>query len=478
MGRRWVPLVVSAVMLCVVVVVASLAEPSPLIGRGGENPSRQTAISPLSRTVIPVGSYPFGITFDPINDWVYVTDFGSNNVTVINSTDNRVIGSVPMPYGIESIVADTNTGRVYTGAGGYSVYAITGTAVSSTISLTSAGCPNGCWPAVEAYDSGDGTIYVTDAIDNNVSVISGTEAISAIPVGTWPNGATYDSSNGDIYVSNEGSSNLSVINGATERVVASIADVGPGSGLAYDRSNGDIYVCSNYIQRNQTNNVTVVNGSSNHVVTRIPVGTDSEGAIYDPANGFLYITDRSRPGGVFLSNVTVIDPQSNTVLWNIPVQSGPIGITYDSSNHDVYVADSNTDNVSVIPPIVPVSFRETGLPTGTNWSVALDSTSGASTNTTILLAGSNGTLSYSVPSVSVSGTVFNANPSVGTVNVAGEPLTVNVVFSNSSVQPRPQTGHGFGNVVPVLIITTGAALGALVAIVVLYRRRRSRSGSE
>jgi len=112
---------------------------------------------------------PGGIAYDPSNGYIYVTDSGSDTVSVINGTTNKVIAIIPVgkePWGV-------------------------------------------------AYDPSNGYIYVTDVDSSTVSVINGANntVIATIPVGfaSGPWGIAYDPSNGYIYVTNSLSGTVSII---------------------------------------------------------------------------------------------------------------------------------------------------------------------------------------------------------------------------------------------------------------------------
>ena len=186
---------------------------------------------------------PFGVTFDSMNGNLYVADFGTNNTTVIDSSNNSVIKTVP--------VADA--------------------------------------PTASAVNSSNGNVYVTSfEYHGNVSVINGTTntVLKTIPVGTGPHAIAYDSSNGYVYVSNMEGNSISVINGNTNTVVKTIA-VGTGpDGIAFDSSNGYMYV-ANY----ESTNVSVIDGTTNTVVKAIAAGNLPDGIAFDSSNGNLYVTD-------------------------------------------------------------------------------------------------------------------------------------------------------------------------------------------
>ncbi len=462
-----------------VLLIASISGVSE--ARSGPPPSLGPSVTTASAgPTVQVGSYPFGVAFDPVNDYLYVTNFGSNNISVVNTTTNQVVASIPTPFGIETIAADTATGLVYTGDAVSTVYAISPSTnrVEWTIPLVGAGCPYGCGPNVGTYDSANGDIYVTDISTNNVSVIHGATAVTAIPVGVHPNGAVYDSANGEVFVSNEGAAipaNLTVINGTTNRVVGQVYPSGGGPGVTYDSSNGEVYTCTNGIQADSSNFVSVANGTTNTVVASIPIGSACGGAVYDPNNGYVYITDQGKPGGQYLSNVTVIDPDTNRIVLTQAVQSGPIGIAYDTANHNVYVADSNTNNISILPQIYRLTVHETGLPVGTNWSATVGGTIFSSTTSSITFPEPNGTFSFTIGHQ----TNRSACPSSGNVTVAGGPREQNVTFSTSACGGSPAGFLGLPGATGYYVLGGFVALlvAATVVVIVLTRRKRRAKAS-
>jgi YVTN family beta-propeller protein len=61
---------------------------------------------------IPVGSYPFGIVYNPTNKNMYVTNGGSNTISVINQT-NSVIATIPTGSGPTGIAHNPNNRHIY-----------------------------------------------------------------------------------------------------------------------------------------------------------------------------------------------------------------------------------------------------------------------------------------------------------------------------------------------------------------------------
>ncbi len=274
---------------------------------------------------IPVGNGPHGAAYNSGNGYVYVTNEGSNKVSVIKGT--IVVAMISVGIYPEGAAYNSENGYIYvTNDGSNNVSVINGTVVVATI-------PVGNGPDGAAYNSGNGYIYVTNEISHNVSVINGTALIATIPVGKYPRGVTYNSGNGYVYVTNDGSNDVSVIDGTT--VVATIP-VGNGPWAAgYNSRNGYVYVANL-----GSNNVSVINGTT--VVATIPAGTTPAGVAYNTGNGYVYLTNAGE------NFVSVID--GTTVVETIPVGNGPYGVAYDGGDGCVYVTNALSDNVSVICP--------------------------------------------------------------------------------------------------------------------------------
>ena len=75
-----------------------------------------------------------------------------------------------------------------------------------------------------------------------------------------------------------------------------------------------------------------------------------------------------------------------------------------------------------------LTFSESGLPVGTNWSVTVGSTTHTSTGSTISFTEMNGTYSYTIGAVAG----YTATPSSGSVTMNGAAKTVSVAFAKSS----------------------------------------------
>jgi YVTN family beta-propeller protein len=253
-----------------------------------------------------VGNGPMGIDYDSNNGNMYVANFYSNTVSVIDGNTNNVIATIPFA---------SNTS-----------------------------------PIDIAFDSSNGNLYVTNYSTGTVSVINGNtnRVISTIFVGGNPTAIAVNYANGDVYVA-DGINAVRVINPITNRLVHTVS-VGYGpSGIAFDSDNGNMYVANFY-----SNTVSVIDGNTNNVIRTIPMLLDSanpSGIVYNPTDKHLYVINyyslgnRGSGGG---GTVSVINDYTNNVIANIAVGNSPQDGAFNSANGQVYVTNLLSNTVSVI----------------------------------------------------------------------------------------------------------------------------------
>lgn len=250
---------------------------------------------------IPVGTGPYGVAVSSDGSRVYVTNYVGNSVSVIDSGSNTVIATVPIatrPYGL---------------------------AVS----------PNGRWVYVAAYYS------------NNVSVIdTATNAVVAVvPVGQRPHGIAVNRDNTRVYVANYATNNVSVIDVASNTVLATIA-LPAGSnpmGLTIRPDGSRLYV-TGY----GNNTLYEIDAASNTVVANVPTGNHPWGVAVSPDQRTIYVANYNGSASVATS-VSVIDAATYAVTSvPLPLGAAPIGVTVNPNGWPVYVASYSDGKVYAI----------------------------------------------------------------------------------------------------------------------------------
>ncbi len=338
--------------------------------------------NPVVSAVIPVGADPFGVAYDNTSGEIFVTNTGSNNVSVLQGNLSTPIASITV----------------------------------------------GTEPMGVAYNPVNGNIYVANNGSNDVSVISGSTLalLGTIHVGTQPLGVAVDPDSGAVFVANHGSANVSVISSASLHVVANVGTGDGPFGVAVDNASDNVYVTNE-----GSSNITVISAVTDALITSISVSdpgfaVDLQGIAYDSGSNRLWV-------GAGRLVVAWIDPNSEDVGVD---NFDPSGVAYDPDTGDICV--TNTANATlecaqwttVQSGQLPLTFYETGLPAGQSWTVTLNSgsisgTSSSNSLTFNLSAAAGQEFTYAV---SPSGSYF-PEPSTGTVSVYPSGTVVNVSFS-------------------------------------------------
>ena len=182
-------------------------------------------------TRIPVGYRPHGVAVNPTTNRIYVANWGSDNVSVIDGGSDTVDATIPVGGGPVGVAVNPNTNRIYvTNQGSDNVSVIDGDsdAVETTVSV-------GNYPYGVAANPTTNQIYVSNYVSNsasdNVSVMDGDKktVVAIVPVGDDPNGVAANPTTNCIYVANYGSDTVSVIQGVGPvGGIAELPDLAPG----------------------------------------------------------------------------------------------------------------------------------------------------------------------------------------------------------------------------------------------------------
>ena len=266
----------------------------------------------------------------------------------------------------------------------------------------------------------NGSIYACKLLSPGALLIynaSPSQPRQSITVGSLPDAATIDTENGEIYVANWGSDNVTIIQLTTGRVLGSIPVGSEPDGILFDSATGFLYVANN-----ASDNVTVINGASNTVADSVATGPGPAALAYDASTRTVYVANSGSDSLTAISDVT------NAAVGTVPVGSGPVAIAVDPQSGTLYVANAGSGNVTVAPTereAFGLTFTESGLPSGTSWSVTLNGTTESSLTSTISFTEPNGTYSFTVGS----SPGYAASPSSGTITVSGAAVSEGITFT-------------------------------------------------
>lgn len=236
---------------------------------------------------------PQSVAFDYLNKLLYVAEYGSGTVSVVNASTNSDLITIPVGFEPTS-VASVDSGRY---------------------------------------------IYVANSGSDNISIInvSKEKVVNTINVGHFPFSVYFDPENGLVYVSNVASDNVSVINPSTEEVVGSISVGRSPVSMTVDLTDGALYVADSL-----SNFISIINTTSETVEGNASTGSGPFSLLFDPTNGYIYVANQ------FSSNLSVLNPATEKAVYSIKVGADPISLAYSSSNGFIYVANSGSDNITVV----------------------------------------------------------------------------------------------------------------------------------
>jgi YVTN family beta-propeller protein len=270
--------------------------------------------------------------------FAYITNYDDNTTSVIDTSNNTVIATVPVGIGP-------------------------------------------CGVAVNP----DGTkAYVTNSEDNTTSVIDAATntIVATVPVGIYPCGVAVNPNGTKAYVAS--ASNVSVIDTATNNVTATVDVIGP-YGIAVSPDGAKVYVANVF-----DNTTSVIDTSNDTVIATVPVGTGPFGVAVNPNGTEVYVTNSED------NTISVIDAANNTTVATVPVGIYPCGVAVSPDGTKVYVANLGNDTVSVIDTSndnvtatineVPFPYGVAVTPDGTKLYVATINVSVVDTVTNMVVA--------------------------------------------------------------------------------------------
>jgi YVTN family beta-propeller protein len=461
--------------------------------------------------VIPAGNGTFAVAIDPALKEVFVTNNQSNNITVINGTTNRTIGSISVQSHPEGIAFDARDGTLFVANSGSNTVSVVNATTDAVIGNHSSG---GAGPFGVVWDPATDHVYVSDRASNNVSEFDrfGNLTVQPVSVGSLPDGLAIDPVHDTIYVANEGSSNVSLINGTTGAISGSIPIAVMGwqpdlQSLAYDPVHGVMWLTAGAA-------LLVLNTSSTRVAYISPydpagIAVNASGNVcFTNANnatfGCYFFTTAGMhaaanvgfsemglsPGSAWTISLTscygtqatvrsssftfgVEGSQSCNYSYNYSYQiRGPSGTTPTPSSgwFSVSSGGSTHVNVSFSPPtLYDVTFNSYGLPNGSAWSADIGGVVQSTYASSLTFHLGNGT--YAPTYTGPAGWQTTPASRLGlTVNGGPVNRTVNWVQNNSSAPGAyllyfPETGlpNGTSWNVTVFSATGSTYWGSAVA---------------
>jgi YVTN family beta-propeller protein len=344
----------------------------------GYNPGESVNYNKVVGNINTGASGTDGIAYDSQNGFLYVINYQSKNITVVNGATNQIIGSIPgngnslqgNPVGI---TYDSGDNLIYVSLQ-YSTQNTSGyiAVINPASNQLESYIPTSYFLYGIVYDSESGRIfasftsYYLNPGGNSISGVLVYNATSQRYFGmiaqpadnngqiTIPSSVSYDPSNGLIYLA--GAEHIWAIDGVTDKIVLKIPINSPWI-VAFDAFNGNVYATA--AETTSQNGLTptggsyyeyvyVINGTTNQIINKdtLNIGEYPTTMIYDPGNRYIYVANYQT------DSLFIINGVNNKIIGQIAVGNGPgpafNSLTYDSANGEIYVVNLNSDNLTAI----------------------------------------------------------------------------------------------------------------------------------
>ena len=394
----------------------------------------------LPRLSVP--SYPEGMVYDPNSREMYVADSGAAEVSVFSAANGSLIATIPVGTNDYSLGLDPTADIILcANAGSNNVTLIDGT-THSVMGFV----PTGLWPRSVAFAAGTGFAILPDQNSGAVTLLriqSGPVA-SAFPV-TFsemglPSGTPWSVSLGGLVRS---SSNASITfeepNGSLPFSVGAVA------GLTATPGSGVLVVTGGAVTS------TIAFSTATYTVTFVESGLTA-GASWSVILGGIELTS---------TNSSIVAERADGVYtYTIPPVGGR---TATPSSESIQVSGLPvTVPVTFGFPTYRVSFVETGLALGTNWSVSVNGHDGYSTGISMVFELLDGPYNFTV----ATSAPYIFSPKTGSFNVSGAPSTITVTFRASYAVTFHETGLPNGTTWTVTL--NGTPVGSSTASVAFF----------
>ncbi|MEW6163122.1 MAG: DUF4382 domain-containing protein [Nitrospirota bacterium] len=305
---------------------------------------------------------------------IYVTNEGSNNVSVINRQSDEVVGTIMVgkkPRGVATGLRRDRL-RVYvanSGSNSISVIDPTTNKVENEIPIRFGREPEGI--AVAKISPEKEFIFVTNYGSNNVSVVDALthREIERIDVGSGPVAVAVDPYL-NVYAVNKNSKDVSVIRcdiqGRCEKVINVNVEWTPMA-FSVDYQRGKVYVANYGFDK-----LSVIDIKTRAVSVISDVGKYITGVTTDPTLDRIYLL-REFPGEIVIirppsEDSSTLRPIMVPVVGTIAVGNSPRSLILDPEGRKIYVVNRGSDNVSVIDKItkkeektIPVGKKPYGI---------------------------------------------------------------------------------------------------------------------
>jgi YVTN family beta-propeller protein len=434
---------------------------------GSDNVSVISDANNSTVATVAVGVDPVGVAYDAAKGQMFVVDEGGQapgfgGVSVISTGTDSVVANVSLGGNPFWVAYDSAKGEMFVTVDNNSnPRSGLVEVVSDTTDSVVATIPVGPSPGWPIYLPGSGEVFVANANSNNVSVISDATntVVATIATGASPLGLAYDSAAGEVYVADLGSAALTVTPGPAYTVTVTETGLPTGgnwSVTAGGSTSSSTTTVATVVEPNGTYSLVAVSANSSFAAprgsftvngSRVSVSVTFSLVTYlvtfteqGLANGTQWYAGLNGAWATCESNLCgpagFREPNGSYSV----VVAAPIGYSINRSNGGMLTvhgaALTEAYGFSLLPAFHVVSFVESGLPNGSNWSVDVPNLYGAkdisfvsSTQGVISFPLPNGSYTFLVEAATAGpGAGFGPEPAYGAISVNGTNLSEAIHF--------------------------------------------------
>ena len=272
---------------------------------------------------ITVGKGPVGVAAAPDGSKVYIANTLSATISVMDTLTNRIISTLAVEKAPHALALSPQGDRLYIvhdrlGMADYSRISVVDT-VKNVVAHTFADqllAKHGV-----ALSPDGNQVYVSNFGGNDLLVFDTQELkiVKTVPLGQLPDGVAVSSDGAYLYVVNHGEANLSVLASKdfTEIKRVTVGD-GPFAVALLPRAHKAYVTLQGTIEANDK--VVIFDTAKNEVVGTITVGRMPMGIAVTPDNRKIYVVNK------MANTVSVIDPTQDKVVTTIAVEDSPVAL--------------------------------------------------------------------------------------------------------------------------------------------------------
>jgi serine/threonine-protein kinase len=318
----------------VVAAAAVLITALPLGGAEGGGPGTLCTGGPTTTADagVPVGDGS-RVALTPDGCRAYVVTPTTNAVTVLDTTTNQVLATVPVGEVPRGVATGPDGRRIYVSNYGANTVSVIETATGTVTATIAVGDgPNG----VAVSPDGRRVYVASGAAYGVIDVATGAVTAAPATVGGKPGRVALSPDGTLLYLTSTAPDRLTVIDTGTGSVVAAPSVGREPSGVALSRLGDRAYV-ANY----GDGTVTVIDTDGHGVIATVPVGDSAESVAVSPDGRLAYVAVF---GG---DRIAVIDTAANTTRAPVEAPGDPTDVAVTPDGRRLLATNRTAGTVSV-----------------------------------------------------------------------------------------------------------------------------------